>query len=60
MTIVNDDSSINSEQSLHLNDNARGVIYENRMFIIQAIGVMNLVCKGQALLLITNTCKLQP
>ncbi len=36
MTIVNDDSSIVSEQSFQLVDDARGVIYDHRMFIIQA------------------------
>jgi len=38
MTIVNDDSSIISAQSLQLNENPRGVIYKHRMFIIQAAG----------------------
>jgi len=36
MMIVNDDSSVISEQSLQLIDKARGVIYDHRMFIIQA------------------------
>ncbi len=36
MTIVNDDSSVVSEQSLKLIDDARGVIYDRHMFIIQA------------------------
>ena len=36
MTIVNDDSSIVSEQRFLLIDDARGVIYDCRMFIIQA------------------------
>ncbi len=36
MTIRDDDSSIISEQSSKLIDNARGVIYDRRMFIIQA------------------------
>ncbi len=39
MTIVNDDSSIFSEQSFQLIDDARGVIYNRRMFIIQATGL---------------------
>jgi hypothetical protein len=39
MTIVNDDSSIVSEQSFKFIDDARGVIYDRHMFIIQAIGV---------------------
>ncbi len=36
MTIQNDDSSIVSEQSFKLIDDARGVIYDRSMFIIQA------------------------
>jgi len=39
MTIVNDDSSIVSEQSLKLIDDAKGIIYDHRMFIIQATGL---------------------
>ncbi len=35
MTIVNDDSSAVSEQSFKLIDDARGVIYDHCMFIIQ-------------------------
>jgi len=38
MTIVNDDSSIVSEQTFDLIDDARGVIYDCHMFIIQATG----------------------
>jgi hypothetical protein len=38
-TIVNDDSSIVSEQSFLLIDDARGVIYDRHMFIIQATGL---------------------
>ncbi len=34
--IVNDDSSIVSEQSFQLIDYARGIIYDQHMFIIQA------------------------
>jgi hypothetical protein len=34
MTIVNDDSSIVSEQSFKLIDNARGVIYYKNMTIV--------------------------
>ncbi len=41
MTIVNDDSSVVSEQSVYLIDDARGVIYDLRMFIIQANGVFD-------------------
>ncbi len=39
VTIVNDDSSIVSEQSFQLVDDARGVIYDRYMFIIQATEV---------------------
>jgi hypothetical protein len=39
MTIVNDDSSVVSEQSFQLIDDARGVIYDRHMFIIQATGL---------------------
>ena len=39
MTIVNDDSSIVSEQSFWLIVDGRDIIYRHRMFIIQATGV---------------------
>ncbi len=39
MMIVNDDSSVVSVQSFELIDDARGVIYNRRMFMIQAIAV---------------------
>jgi hypothetical protein len=38
MTIVNDDSSVITEQNFYLIDDARGIIYDRRMFIIQATG----------------------
>ncbi len=38
MMIVNDDSSGVSEQSFYIIDDARGVIYDRHMFIIQATG----------------------
>ncbi len=38
MMIVNEDSSIVSEQSFLLIDDVRGIIYDRRMFIIQATG----------------------
>jgi hypothetical protein len=38
MMIVNDDSSIVSEQSFQLIDDARGITYDCRMFIKQATG----------------------
>ncbi len=41
MKIVNDDSSVVSEQSFQLIDDARGVIYDRRMFIILATGGQN-------------------
>jgi hypothetical protein len=40
MTIVNDDSSIISEQSFQLIDDPRGIIYDCHMFIIQATGAI--------------------
>jgi hypothetical protein len=39
VTIVNEDSSVISEQSFQPIEDARGVIYDRRMFIIQAIEV---------------------
>ncbi len=39
VTIVNDDSSVISEQSFQLIDDARGIIYDRRMLKIQAIEV---------------------
>jgi hypothetical protein len=39
MTIINDDSSIVSERSSKLIDNARVVIYNGHMFIVQDTGV---------------------
>jgi hypothetical protein len=39
MTIANADSSIISEQSLLLIDDARGIIYDCRMFIRHSTGV---------------------
>ncbi len=46
MTIVNDDSSIVSEQSFLLINNARGIIYNHHMFIIQATGAYIRMGKG--------------
>jgi len=50
MTIVNDDSSVISKWSSKLIDNARGVIYDHRVFIIQArcwrMGATTLSTKG--------------
>jgi hypothetical protein len=40
MTIINDNSNIISEQSFKLIDNARGVIYDHHMFLIQATGLI--------------------
>jgi len=40
MTIVTDNSSILSEQSFELIDNARGIIYDRQMFIKQATGAV--------------------
>ncbi len=36
MAIVNDDSSVINKLEALLTDDARGVIYDRRMFIIQA------------------------
>ncbi len=41
MAIINDDSSVVSEQSFWLIVNARGVIYDRHMFIIQATDFPN-------------------
>jgi hypothetical protein len=40
MMIMNDNSSVVGEQSFQLIDNTRCIIYDRRMFIIQATGVM--------------------
>ncbi len=45
MTTVNDDSSIVSEQSFKLIDDARGVTYNCPMFIIQATVVSRFTYK---------------
>jgi hypothetical protein len=39
VTIVNDDCSVVSGQSFWLIDDARGVIYDHHMFMIQATGL---------------------
>ncbi len=39
MTIVNDDSRVVSKLETSLTDDARGVIYDHHMFIVQATGV---------------------
>jgi hypothetical protein len=44
MTIVNDDSSIVSEQSFQVTDDARGLIYDRHMFTIQATGFEPCLC----------------
>jgi hypothetical protein len=41
MMIVNDNSSVVSEQSFLLIDDARGLIYDRHLFIIQATGLQN-------------------
>jgi hypothetical protein len=38
MTIINDDSSVINKLEALLTDDARGVIYDRRKFIIQATG----------------------
>jgi hypothetical protein len=45
MTIINDESNAVSEQSFQLIDNAKGVIYDRRMFIIQVTGLKTKVSK---------------
>ncbi len=47
MTIVNDNSSIISEQNFQLIDDARGVIYDRRMFIKQATGLIALFISSE-------------
>ena len=43
MTIVNDDSSVVNKLETSLTDNARGIIYDHHMFIVQApVGVKHL------------------
>jgi hypothetical protein len=43
VTIVNDDSSVINKLEASLTDNARGVIYDRRMFIVQATGLLQMV-----------------
>jgi hypothetical protein len=38
MTIVNDDSRVVTDLETSLTDDARGVIYDHHMFIVQATG----------------------
>ncbi len=38
MTIVNDDSRVFNKLEASLNDDARVIIYDRHMFIVQAIG----------------------
>ncbi len=45
MMIVNDDSSAVSVQSFELIDDARGLIYTRRMFIIQDVRAENVLQK---------------
>ncbi len=40
MTIINDDSSVVIKWSSKFIDTARGVIYDQQMFILQAIGLV--------------------
>jgi hypothetical protein len=41
MTIVSDDSSVVNKLEALLTDDARGVIYDRHMFIVQATGFSN-------------------
>ncbi len=40
ITIINDDSSVVNKYRASLNDAARVIIYDHRMFIVQATGLM--------------------
>ncbi len=60
MTIVNDDSSIISEQSFQLIDDARGVIYDRRMFIIQATDLCQLKSSKSMQLVSSTVVKHSP
>jgi hypothetical protein len=42
MTLVNDDSRVVNKLEAALTDNARVVIYDRQMFIVQATGVFSL------------------
>ncbi len=42
MTIVNDDSRVINKLKTSLTDDARVVIYDRHMFIVQATGFINL------------------
>jgi hypothetical protein len=50
MTIVNDNSSVVSEQSFLLIDDASGVIYDRRMFIMQANDLLVLSSSDELIL----------
>jgi hypothetical protein len=47
MTIVNDDSRVVNKLEASLTDNARVVIYDRQMFIVQATGTNVEVNKGR-------------
>ncbi len=47
MTIVNDDARIVNKLDASLTDNARVVIYDRHMFIVQATDINSLVQGGQ-------------
>ncbi len=43
MTIVNDDSRVINKLESSLNDDARVVIYDRHLFIVQATGLIKLI-----------------
>jgi hypothetical protein len=44
MTIVNDDTRVTNKLEVSLTDDARVVIYDHHIFIVQATGVFVLTC----------------
>ncbi len=44
MTIVNDDSRVINKLEASLTDDARVIIYDHHMFIIQATGLISVAC----------------
>jgi hypothetical protein len=63
MTIVNDNSRVVNKFETSLTDDARALIYDHHMFIVQAAGDSPFLPKGKifrkTLKLITLRCKLQ-
>ncbi len=46
ITIINDDSSIVNKLETSVTDNARVIIYDRHMFIVQATGLNNVIPNG--------------